>query len=68
MQRLRKNKLKMKIVFETDERKVTVRTPDDDLDISELMQIIYDSLKGLTFSDTVILYGLKELIKTIEEK
>jgi len=58
----------MKIVFETDERKVTVRTPDDDLDISELMQIIYDSLKGLTFSDTVILYGLKELIETIEEK
>jgi len=58
----------MRIVFETDERKVTVRTPDDDLDISELMQIIYDSLKGLTFSDTVILYGLKELIETIEEK
>ena len=58
----------MKIVFETDERKVTVRTPNDDLDISELMQIIYDSLKGLTFSDTVILYGLKELIETIEEK
>ena len=58
----------MRIVFETDERKVTVRTPDDNLDISELMQIIYDSLKGLTFSDTVILYGLKELIETIEEK
>ena len=58
----------MRIVFETDERKVTVWTPDDDLDISELMQIIYDSLKGLTFSDTVILYGLKELIETIEEK
>lgn len=58
----------MRIVFETDERKVTVRTPDDDLDISELMQIIYDSLKGLTFSDTVILYGLKELIETIEEE
>lgn len=58
----------MRIVFETDERKVTVRTPDDDLDISELMQIIYDSLKGLTFSDEVILYGLKELIETIEEK
>lgn len=58
----------MRIVFETDERKVTVRTPDDDLDISELMQIIYDSLKGLTFSDTVILNGLKELIETIEEK
>jgi hypothetical protein len=58
----------MRIVFETDERKVTVRTTDDDLDISELMQIIYDSLKGLTFSDTVILYGLKELIETIEEK
>ena len=58
----------MRIVFETDERKVTVRTPNDDLDISELMQIIYDSLKGLTFSDTVILYGLKELIETIEEK
>lgn len=58
----------MKIVFETDERKVTVRTPNDDLDISELMQIIYDSLKGLTFSDTTILYGLKELTETIEEK
>lgn len=58
----------MRIVFETDERKVTVRTPNDDLDISELMQIIYDSLKGLTFSDTVILYGLKELIEIIEEK
>ena len=58
----------MKIVFETDERKITVRTPDDDLDIHELMQIIYDSLKGLTFSDDVILYGLKELIETIEEK
>lgn len=58
----------MRIVFETYERKVTVRTPNDDLDISELMQIIYDSLKGLTFSDTVILYGLKELIETIEEK
>lgn len=58
----------MRIVFETDKRKVTVRTPDDDLDISELMQIIYDSLKGLTFSDTVILYGLKQLIETIEEK
>jgi hypothetical protein len=58
----------MRIVFETDERKVTVRTPDDDLDISELMQIIYDSLKGLTFSDTTILNGLKELIETIEEK
>ena len=58
----------MRIVFETDERKVTVRTPNDDLDIHELMQIIYDSLKGLTFSDEVILYGLKELIETIEEK
>ena len=58
----------MRIVFETDERKVTVRTLNDDLDIHELMQIIYDSLKGLTFSDTTILYGLKELIETIEEK
>ena len=58
----------MRILFETDERKITVRTPDDDLDISELMQIIYDSLKCLTFSDKVILYGLKELIETIEEK
>lgn len=58
----------MRIVFETDERKVTVRTPDDDVDIHELMQIIYDSLKGLTFSDTTILNGLKELIETIEEK
>lgn len=58
----------MRILFETDERKITVRTPDDDLDISELMQIIYDSLKCLTFSDKVILYGLKELKETIEEK
>lgn len=56
----------MKIVFETDERKITVRTPDDDLDIHELMQIIYDSLKGLTFSDTTILNGLKELIEEIK--
>lgn len=58
----------MRIVFETDERKVSIKTPDDDVDIHELMQIIYDSLKGLTFSDEVILYGLKELIETIEEK
>ena len=58
----------MRIIFETDERKVSVRTPDDHLDIHELMQIIYDSLKGLTFSDTTILNGLKELIETIEEK
>lgn len=58
----------MRIVFETDERKVTTRLPNDDLDIHELMQIIYDSLKGLTFSDTTILNGLKELIETIEEK
>ena len=56
----------MRIVFETDERKITVRTPDDDLDIHELMQIIYDSLKGLTFSDTTILNGLKELIEEIK--
>ena len=53
----------MRIVFETDERKVTVRTPDDDLDINELMQIIYDSLKGLTFSDKTILMGLEQLIE-----
>lgn len=58
----------MKIIFKTKERKSTTITPDDDLDINELMQIIYDSLKGLTFSDEVILYGLKELIETIEEK
>lgn len=58
----------MRIVFETDERKVTTRLPKDDLDINEMMDIIYSSLQALTFSNTTILNGLKELIETIEEK
>lgn len=58
----------MRIVFETDERKVTTRLPNDDLDINEMMDIIYSSLQALTFSNTTILNGLKELIETIEEK
>ena len=58
----------MRIVFETDERKVTTRLPKDDLDINEMMDIIYSSLQALTFSNTTILYGLKGLIETIEEK
>lgn len=56
----------MRIVFETDERKVSTRTPNDDLDIHELMDIIYNSLKGLTFNDEVILMGLKQLIEEIK--
>jgi len=56
----------MKIVFETDERKVKTMTPDDDLNIHELLQIVYDSLKGLTFSDKVILVGLEQLIEDIK--
>ena len=56
----------MRIVFETDERKFTVKTPDDDLDIHELMDIIYNSLKSLTYSDSVILNGLNQLKEDIE--
>lgn len=56
----------MRIVFETDERKVTTRTPNDDLDIYELMDIIHNSLKGLTFNDEVILMGLEQLIEEIK--
>lgn len=52
----------MKIVFETDERKVKVNVSDD-ADIYELMDIIYDVLKGLTYSDEVILNGFKQLIQ-----
>ena len=58
----------MRIVFETDERKVTTRTPNDDLNIHEMLEIIYNSLKGLTFNDEVILMGLEQLIEEIEEK
>ena len=56
----------MRIVFETDERKVTTRTPKDDLDIHEMMDIIYSSLQGLTFSNKTILMGLEQLIEEIK--
>ena len=56
----------MRIVFETDERKVTTRTLKDDLDIHELMDIIHNSLKGLTFNDEVVLIGLEQLIEEIK--
>jgi hypothetical protein len=56
----------MKIIFKTKQRKSTTITPDDDLDIHELMDIIYNSLKSLTYSDSVILNGLNQLKQDIE--
>lgn len=52
----------MKIVFETEERKVKVNVSDD-VNIYELTEIVYDILKGLTYSDEVILNGFKKLIQ-----
>lgn len=56
----------MKIIFKTKQRKSITITPDDDLDIHELMDIIYNSLKSLTYSDSVILMGLNQLKQDIE--
>jgi hypothetical protein len=57
----------MKVIFETQERKIEIRTEDDDSDIFELMDILHDSLKALTYDDHVILNGLKYLIKEIKK-
>jgi hypothetical protein len=57
----------MKVIFETQARKTEIKTEDDDADIYELMNILYDSLKAMTFSDQVILNGLKHLKKEIEK-
>ena len=56
----------MRIVFETDERKITVRLPKDDLDIHEIIDVVYSSLQGLTFSNKTILMGLEQLIEEIK--
>lgn len=52
----------MRIVFETDKIKIKVNASDD-ANIHELTEIVYDILKGLTYSDEVILNGLKKLIQ-----
>lgn len=52
----------MRIVFETDKIKIKVNAPDG-VNIYELTEIVYDILKGLTYSDEVILKGLNKLIQ-----
>jgi hypothetical protein len=56
----------MKITIECFDKKFSVETQNDDLDISEYLEIYYGMLIQLTFNSEVIKNGLMELTDLIE--
>ena len=56
----------MKITIENYGKKFSVETQNDDLDISEYLEIYYGLLIQLTFNSEVIKNGLMELTDLIE--
>ena len=56
----------MKITIESYCKKFSVETQNDDLDISEYLEIYYGLLIQLTFNSEVIKNGLMELTDLIE--
>jgi hypothetical protein len=56
----------MKITVEAYNRKFSVETQGDDLDISEYLEIYYGILIQLTFNSETIRSGLIELADDIE--
>jgi hypothetical protein len=56
----------MKITVEAYGKKFSVETQNDDLDISEYLEIYYGMLIQLTFNSEVIKNGLMELTDLIE--
>lgn len=56
----------MKITIESYDKKFSVETQNDDLDISEYLEIYYGMLIQLTFNSEVIKNGLMELTDLIE--
>jgi hypothetical protein len=56
----------MKITVEAYGKKFSVETQEDDLDISEYLEIYYGLLIQLTFNSEVIKNGLMELTDLIE--
>jgi hypothetical protein len=56
----------MKITVEVYGKKFSVETQNDDLDISEYLEIYYGLLIQLTFNSEVIKNGLMELTDLIE--
>ena len=56
----------MKITVEADNKKFSVETQSDDLDISEYLEIYYGMLIQLTFNSETIRSGLIELADDIE--
>jgi hypothetical protein len=56
----------MKITVEAYGKKFSVETQNDDLDISEYLEIYYGLLIQLTFNSEVIKNGLMELTDLIE--
>jgi len=56
----------MKITIESYGKKFSVETQNDDLDISEYLEIYYGLLIQLTFNSEVIKNGLMELTDLIE--
>ena len=56
----------MKITVEAYNKKFSVETQNDDLDISEYLEIYYGLLIQLTFNSEVIKNGLMELTDLIE--
>jgi hypothetical protein len=56
----------MKITVEAYNKKFSVETQNDDLDINEYLEIYYGMLIQLTFNSEVIKNGLMELTDLIE--
>jgi hypothetical protein len=56
----------MKITVEAYNKKFSVETQSDDLDISEYLEIYYGMLIQLTFNSETIRSGLIELADDIE--
>jgi hypothetical protein len=56
----------MKITIESYDKKFSVETQNDDLDINEYLEIYYGMLIQLTFNSEVIKNGLMELTDLIE--
>ena len=56
----------MKITIESYGKKFSVETQNDDLDISEYLEIYYGMLIQLTFNSETIRSGLIELADDIE--
>lgn len=56
----------MKITIENYDKKFSVETQNDDLDINEYLEIYYGMLIQLTFNSETIKNGLMELTDLIE--